>query len=85
MGELAEKLWAVLSERGREASGLAYEEAAQLVGRLKGEKISGLCVVTAAAAERVAREADSRNNNGRTARAETPPKRKASRRQVKDS
>jgi len=84
MGELAEKLWAVMSERGREASGLAYEEAAQLVGRLRDERVSGLCIVTAGAAERLARNAaHSSNNNGRAV--ETQPKRKASRRQSKDS
>ncbi len=55
MGELAEQMWAVISERGREASGLTYKEAAQLIGRLKDEKVSGLCVVTTAAAERLAR------------------------------
>ncbi|HEV2704853.1 MAG TPA: hypothetical protein VGV59_02955 [Pyrinomonadaceae bacterium] len=82
MGELAEKLWAVMSERGREASGLAYAEAAQLVARLKDEKISGLSVITAAAAERLTRAS---GNNGRPAHAETEPKRKASRRQSKDA
>ena len=53
MSELGEKMWAVVSERGCEASGLAYREAAQLVGRLRGEKIAGLCVVTEGAAQRL--------------------------------
>ena len=61
MSELNERLWAVLSERGREAAGLTYEEAAVLVRELRaggdganGSKISGLCIVTARAGERVA-------------------------------
>jgi len=60
MSELNERLWAVLSERGREAAGLTYEEAAVLVRDLRGgdgangRKISGLCIVTDRAAERVA-------------------------------
>lgn len=60
MSELNERLWAVLSERGREAAGLTYEEAAALVGELRagaaaanGGKISGLCIVTDRAAAHV--------------------------------
>lgn len=54
MSELKERRWAVLSERGREESGLGYEEAARLVARLRGERVRGLCVVTDAAASRLA-------------------------------
>lgn len=61
MSSLNERLWAVLSERGREAAGLTYEEAASLVRELRaaggangGGKISGLCIVTARAGEHVA-------------------------------
>ena len=60
MSELNERLWAVLSERGREAAGLTYEEAAALVRELRGGsganggKISGLCIVTDRAASHVA-------------------------------
>jgi predicted Rossmann-fold nucleotide-binding protein len=50
MSELREGRWAVMSERGREATGLAYEDAAELVHRLKGEGLSGLCVITGGAA-----------------------------------
>jgi len=61
MSELNERLWAVLSERGREAAGLTYEEAAALVRELRagaaaaanGGKISGLCIVTDRAAAHV--------------------------------
>lgn len=52
MGELNEQRWGVLSERGCEAMGLTYAEAAELMRRLKREKISGLCVITDAAAHR---------------------------------
>ncbi|HVF41537.1 MAG TPA: hypothetical protein VM936_00905 [Pyrinomonadaceae bacterium] len=59
MNALNERLWAVLSERGREAAGLTYEEAAALVRELReagaanGGKVSGLCIVTARAGEHV--------------------------------
>lgn len=54
MSELREGRWAVLSARGREASGLAYAKAAELVRELKGGGLSGLCIVTDAAAARLA-------------------------------
>jgi hypothetical protein len=53
-GELNERRWSVVSERGREAGGLAYADAAALVRRLLGEKIFGTCVVTDEAAARLA-------------------------------
>jgi hypothetical protein len=52
MGELDEPQWAVVSERGCEASGLAYVEALDLMRRRTQEKVSGLAIVTAAAARR---------------------------------
>ena len=55
MSELNERRWAVLSERGCEDSGLSYAEAAAAVARLRGERVSGLCVVTDAAAAHVPR------------------------------
>ena len=55
MSELKERRWAVLSERGCEDAGLSYDEAAAAVARLRGERISGLCVVTDAAAAHVPR------------------------------
>lgn len=55
MSELKELRWAVLSERGCEDAGLSYEEAAGLVTRLRGERLSGLCVITDAAAAHVPR------------------------------
>ena len=53
MGELDEKRWAVISERGCEATRVVHAEALELVRRLKGEKLSGLCVITEQAASRL--------------------------------
>jgi hypothetical protein len=53
MSELKEPRWAVLSERGREGAGLSYVDAAATVARLRGERISGLCIITDAAAARL--------------------------------
>ena len=53
MGELGEQRWAVASERGCEATRLDYTGAVELVRRLREEKVSGLCVVTEAAASRL--------------------------------
>ena len=53
MSELKEPRWAVLSERGREGAGLSYVDAAATVARLRGERISGLCIITDAAASRL--------------------------------
>ena len=55
MSELREERWAVLSERGCEDAGLSYEEASGLVARLRSERLSGLCVITDAAAAHVPR------------------------------
>ena len=55
MSELNERRWAVLSERGCEDTGLSYPEAAAAVARLRAERVSGLCVITDAAAAHVPR------------------------------
>ncbi len=55
MSELNERRWAVLSERGCEDSGLTYSDAAGLIARLRAERVSGLCVITDAAAAHVPR------------------------------
>jgi hypothetical protein len=68
MSELTEQLWAVLSERGCEASALTYAQAHELMRSLMREKVSGLSVITDAAARRAAPNKDSRtrqpNANG---------------------
>ncbi|HEX8177966.1 MAG TPA: hypothetical protein VF525_00340 [Pyrinomonadaceae bacterium] len=53
MTELNEARWSVLSERGCEASRLAYPAAAQLVAQLARERIFGLCIITDEAAARL--------------------------------
>lgn len=73
MGELSEKGWAVISERGCEAVGVAHEEAVRLLGRLREERVRGLCVVTAAAGRRLQASAQASSNGNK------PPARKASR------
>ena len=71
-GELNEGRWSVVSERGREAAGLAYVDAAALMRRLLGEKIYGTCVVTDEAAARLGRDAATPSDNG----AATPAKKR---------
>ena len=53
MSELREKHWAVISERGAEASGLTYAEARELVRQLLAEGMHGLAIITATAANRI--------------------------------
>jgi hypothetical protein len=53
MSELNEQRWAVVSERGCEAARVTYDEAAELMRRLKGERVYGTCVITAEAAARL--------------------------------
>ena len=53
MSDLGLENWSVISERGREASSLTYEEARRLVLRLAGEGRHGLCIVTDEAAGRM--------------------------------
>ena len=51
--ELVTERWAVLSDRGVEATGLTHEDARRLVHRLAGEGRHGLCIVTDEAAGRM--------------------------------
>jgi hypothetical protein len=51
-----------VSERGCEASGVNYGEAAELVRQLRGAKIYGLCIVS----DEAARRYTTKNNNGAT-------------------
>ena len=53
MSELKQGRWAVISERGREASGLVHAEAARLVRELSAARVRGLCIVTDRAAQHV--------------------------------
>lgn len=54
MSELGEPRWAVISERGCEASILNYDEARELLRRLVSEKVHGTCIITSEAARNLA-------------------------------
>ena len=71
MSELREQRWSVVSERGCEASGVNYYEASELVRRLRGEKIHGLCIISDEAARRY--NSNSNNNGATTAATEVKP------------
>jgi len=51
--ELGMEKWAVVSDRGCEATGLTHEEARRLVHRLAGEGRHGLCIMSDDAAGRL--------------------------------
>lgn len=70
MSELREQRWSVVSERGCEASGVNYDEAAALVRRLRGDGIHGLCIISDEAARRY--NAGSNNNGAPTTATKTP-------------
>jgi hypothetical protein len=53
MSELGERRWAVISERGREASGLLHAEAVELLRKLAAQNVHGTAVVTERAALRL--------------------------------
>ncbi len=52
MSELQDQRWAVISQRGVEASALIYDDALKLMRKLQAGKIHGLCIVTSEAAKR---------------------------------
>lgn len=68
MSELVEPRWAVISERGCEASGLKHDDALQLMRRLAQEKVYGLCIVTETAARRFAPAINQSTSSGTTRR-----------------
>jgi hypothetical protein len=51
--ELGKEKWAVVSDRGCEATGLTHEDARRLVHRLAGEGRHGLCIISDEAASRM--------------------------------
>ncbi len=87
MSELNERRWAVLSERGREESGLSYDEAAGLIARLRGERLSGLCVISDEAASRLptAKKAARTSPSGGGSKAAPPEPKPRRARKKKDS
>jgi hypothetical protein len=44
--DLGKEIWAVVSDRGCEATGLTHEDARRLVHRLAGEGRHGLCIIS---------------------------------------
>jgi len=59
--DLQTESWAVLSERGCEATHLTHEEARRLVHKLASEGRHGLCIVTNEAAAPLAGPAKTRD------------------------
>ena len=54
--ELAQPLWSVVSFEKLEAKNLTYREAEAALAELEGRKVTGLCIITDAAAERMSAE-----------------------------
>jgi len=61
ISDLQTESWAVLSERGCEATRLTHEEARRLVHKLASEGHHGLCIVTNEAALSIAPVAEARD------------------------
>jgi hypothetical protein len=53
MSELGRETWAVISNRGCEATNLTHEDARRLVHRLTGEGRHVLCIISGDAASRL--------------------------------
>lgn len=51
--ELREPRWAVVTFESCAVSGQTYDEAFELLKKLEGEKVSGLCIVSDEAAKRI--------------------------------
>lgn len=56
IGELNEPRWSVVSFESRAAGSLTYEQAAEKLAELAAEKVSGLCIITDEAAERIVKK-----------------------------
>ena len=65
VSEFSEQRWAVMSERGVEATALGYVAARQLMLRLVREKVSGLSVITSDAAGRASQTEKSQGGGAR--------------------
>lgn len=68
ISDLQTESWAVISERGCEATYLTHEEARRLVHKLASEGHHGLCIVTNEAASAIALPAETRDLIGAGAR-----------------
>ncbi len=78
MSELGERRWAVISERGCEAAGLVYADAARLVRQLLAERVSGLCIVTDFAASHLRKATPPTSNGKRPAKTASGRRRRPS-------
>jgi len=56
--ELGKERWAVISDRGVEATSVTHEDARRLVHRLAGEGRHGLCIMTDEAVSRLTPRAE---------------------------
>lgn len=56
LSELDQQIWSVISFEKRVGKNLKYADAASMLKELVGEKISGLCIVTDDAAEKMSGE-----------------------------
>lgn len=56
LSELDEQIWSVISFEKRVGKNLNYSDAAELLEKLVGEKVSGLCIITDEAAEKMSGE-----------------------------
>lgn len=54
--ELNERCWSVVTFESRAAKNLTYEEAAEELRELASQKVSGLCIVTDEAAEKISKK-----------------------------
>mgnify|MGYP003551763804 CR=1 FL=1 len=52
--ELSEPMWSVVTFETVAASSLSYDEAQNLAAKLEKEKVSGICIITDEAAQRIA-------------------------------
>ncbi|HEX8287841.1 MAG TPA: hypothetical protein VF556_07600 [Pyrinomonadaceae bacterium] len=53
--ELRKPLWSVVNFDGRVAENLTYEEAERKIAELQNQNISGLCIITDEAAQRISK------------------------------
>ena len=51
--ELVEPIWSVITYETVAAGGLTYDEATKLADKLKAERVSGICIITDEAANRI--------------------------------
>ncbi len=55
-GELNQPFWSVVNFDGRITKNLTYEEAERRIAELQNQNISGLCIITDEAAERISKK-----------------------------